>query len=152
MTKPPAAAHDAHRHIGRLPAFGFYGGPPVSPDTTARATVAELIADLDLERTERALVLPNYGVPDPDVAFGLNHLALDAAHADDRVRCGLWTSPKASDSARNDASLALAGEERGQEHDDDRADGERQLGGEVADGHRHALSRRPRRRCGRSPG
>lgn len=103
--------HDAHRHIGRLPAYGFYGGPPISPDTTARATVEELFADLDAERTERALVLPNYGVPDPDVAFALNHLALEAAQKDDRVRCGLWVSPKGSDSARNDASLALAGEE-----------------------------------------
>ncbi len=106
-----AHTHDAHRHIGRLPAYGFYGGPPISPDTTARATVEELFADLDAERTERALVLPNYGVPDPDVAFALNHLALEAAQKDDRVRCGLWVSPKGSDSARNEASLALAGEE-----------------------------------------
>ncbi|GAA1505469.1 amidohydrolase family protein [Nocardioides humi] len=102
--------HDAHRHIGRLPSYGFYGGPPVSPDTTARATVRELFADLDAERTERALVLPNYGVPDPDVAFDLNQLAIEAAQADDRVRCGLWVSPRASDSARNDKALALAAE------------------------------------------
>ncbi len=57
---------DAHRHIGVLPAYPFYGGPPVNPDTTARATVKQLIADLDAEGTERALVIPNYGVPDPD--------------------------------------------------------------------------------------
>ncbi len=107
----PTAAHDAHRHIGRLPSYPFYGGPPISPDTTARETVAELFDDLDAERTERALVLPNYGVPDPDVAFGLNHLALEAAQADDRVRCGLWVSPKGSDHDRNTASLSLAGEE-----------------------------------------
>lgn len=106
-----AHTHDAHRHIGRLPSYGFYGGPPISPDTTARATVEELFADLDAERTERALVLPNYGVPDPDVAFALNHLALEAAQKDDRVRCGLWVSPKGSDSARNETSFALAGEE-----------------------------------------
>ncbi|UMG93008.1 amidohydrolase family protein [Nocardioides sp. TF02-7] len=104
-------SHDAHRHIGRLPAYGFYGGPPVNPDTTARESVGQLFADLDREGTERALVLPNYGVPDPDVAFALNHLALEAAQKDDRVRCGLWVSPKASDAARNDAALALAGEE-----------------------------------------
>lgn len=107
----PTATHDAHRHIGRLPSYPFYGGPPISPDTTARETVADLFLDLDAERTERALVLPNYGVPDPDVAFGLNHLALEAAQADDRVRCGLWVSPKGSDRERNTASLALAGEE-----------------------------------------
>jgi predicted TIM-barrel fold metal-dependent hydrolase len=110
----PAAAvvhRDAHRHIGRLPAYGFYGGPPISPDTTARATVRELLASLDEEGTERALVLPNYGVPDPDVAFALNHLALEAAQADDRVRCGLWVSPRQADAARNDGALALAVED-----------------------------------------
>ncbi|MFW6775775.1 amidohydrolase family protein [Nocardioides sp. CPCC 205120] len=106
-----STAHDAHRHIGRLPAYPFYGGPAISPDVTARETLAELVRDLDAERTERALVLPNYGVPDPDVSFRLNHLALEAAQADDRVRCGLWVSPKASDAARNDGALALARED-----------------------------------------
>ena len=28
---------DAHRHLGTLPSWAFYGGPPVNPDTTARA-------------------------------------------------------------------------------------------------------------------
>ncbi|WP_328531025.1 amidohydrolase [Nocardioides sp. NBC_00368] len=108
MTKP---LRDAHRHIGRLPAYPFYGGPAITADVTARGTVKELVADLDADRIERALVLPNYGVPDPDAAFDLNALAIEAAQSDDRIRCGLWVSPKASDSARNDAALALAGEE-----------------------------------------
>jgi predicted TIM-barrel fold metal-dependent hydrolase len=108
MTKP---LRDAHRHIGHLPAYPFYGGPAINADVTAKATVSELMADLDDDRIERAVVLPNYGVPDPDVAFGLNHLALEAAQKDDRIRCGLWVSPKASDSERNQAALALAGEE-----------------------------------------
>lgn len=69
---------DGHRHLGVLPAYPFYGGPPVHPDIGARATVAQLLHDLDQEGTERALVLPNYGVPDPDVAFGFNEL-LEAA-------------------------------------------------------------------------
>lgn len=102
--------HDAHRHIGVLPAYPFYGGPPITPDTTAKATVTEFLASLDDEGVERCLVLPNYGVPDPDVAFGLNHLALEAAQRDERVSCGLWVSPKASDAARNDGALALVGE------------------------------------------
>jgi len=101
---------DSHRHIGLLPEYPFYGGPPVQADLTARATVAELIADLDRDGIERALVLPNYGVPVPEVAFELNKLALEAAQTDDRLRCGLWVSPKASDAARNDESLALARE------------------------------------------
>ena len=45
---------DAHRHLGVLPAFPFYGGAPVNPDTTARATIAELIDDLDRDGIERA--------------------------------------------------------------------------------------------------
>ncbi|MBG6096917.1 amidohydrolase family protein [Nocardioides luteus] len=108
MTKP---LRDAHRHIGRLPAYPFYGGPAINADVTARDTVKELVADLDADRIERALVLPNYGVPDPDAAFDLNHLAIEAAQSDDRIRCGLWVSPKPTDSARNDAALALAGED-----------------------------------------
>ncbi len=102
---------DAHRHLGKLPAFPFYGGPAVHPDTTARATVKELLADLDAEGTERALVLPNYGVPDADVAFALNHLVIEAAQADDRIRAGLWVSPKESDAERTAQALTLAGED-----------------------------------------
>src|SRR5258706_12967059 len=101
---------DAHRHIGVLPAYPFYGGPPVHPDTSARATIKQLLADLDAEGTERALVLPNYGVPDPAVAFSFNELVVEAAHADDRVRCGLWVSPRPEDAQRTAAALALAGE------------------------------------------
>ena len=100
--------NDAHRHLGVLPAYPFYGGPPVNPDVTARATIDELIADLDAEGTERALLLPNYGVPDPAVAFGFNELVVEAAQRDDRIRCGLWTSPV--DAERTAAALKLAGE------------------------------------------
>jgi predicted TIM-barrel fold metal-dependent hydrolase len=102
--------HDAHRHIGLLPAFPFYGGPPVNPDSSARGTVAELLADLDAEGTERALVIPNYGVPDASVSFSFNELALEAAAADDRVSCGLWVSPRAQDAELNASALAHAGE------------------------------------------
>ncbi|WP_250212589.1 amidohydrolase family protein [Acrocarpospora catenulata] len=101
---------DAHRHLGVLPAYPFYGGPPVNPDIGARATVTELLADLDAEGTERALVIPNYGVPDPAVAFSFNELCLEAAARDDRVRCGLWVSPRPQDAERTEAALALAGE------------------------------------------
>lgn len=105
-----AAPLDSHRHIGRLPAYAFYGGPAIEPATTARETVREFFADLDSEGTERALVLPNYGVPVPDAAFDLNALALEAAQHDDRAICGLWVSPKASDAERNDIALKLATE------------------------------------------
>jgi predicted TIM-barrel fold metal-dependent hydrolase len=105
-----SSVHDAHRHLGRLPEYAFYGGPAVRPDTTARATVGELLADLDAEDVERTLVLPNYGVPDPDLAFAGNELVLEAAAKDDRVRCGLWVSVLPSDAERTERALALAGE------------------------------------------
>jgi uncharacterized protein len=102
---------DAHRHLGELPAFPFYGGPPVVPATRAPATVDALLSDLDAEGTERALVIPNYGVPDPDVAFALNEQCLEAAARDDRIRAALWVSPRPSDEARTAGALALAGEQ-----------------------------------------
>jgi predicted TIM-barrel fold metal-dependent hydrolase len=104
-------AHDAHRHLGVLPAHPFYGGPPVNPDITARATIDELIADLDREGTERALVIPNYGVPDPSASFALNELVVEAAQRDDRIRAGLWTSPRPQDATATEKALALAGED-----------------------------------------
>ncbi len=106
-----SAVHDAHRHIGVLPPYPFYGGPAVSPDTTARAGIDDLIADLDREGTERALILPNYGVPDAAVAFGFNDMVLDAAARDDRIRCGLWVSPRAVDADLTRSALELAAEE-----------------------------------------
>ena len=101
---------DAHRHLGTLPPYPFYGGPPVAPDTRSRATVDALLADLDDEGTERALVIPNYGVPDPDVAFGFNELCVEAAGRDDRVRAALWVSPRPGDEDRTAKALTLAGE------------------------------------------
>lgn len=107
---PDRTVHDAHRHIGVMPAYPFYGGPAVRPDVTARATIDELISDLDAEGTERALVLPNYGVPDPDIAFSFNELCVEAAMRDDRIRACLWVSPLERDAQRTEAALALAGE------------------------------------------
>jgi uncharacterized protein len=104
----PIRVADAHRHLGKLPAYPFYGGPPVNPDVTARATIAELIADLDAEGTERALVIPNYGVPDAAVAFALNQLVVEAAQKDDRIRAGLWVSPRPEDAERTAEALKMA--------------------------------------------
>lgn len=102
--------NDAHRHIGVLPAYPFYGGPAISADVSARGTIREFMADLDAERTERALVLPNYGVPIPEVAFELNALAIEAAQGDDRVAAGLWVSPRPADAELNAGALELAAE------------------------------------------
>ena len=111
MSAPaPARLTDAHRHVGVLPAHPFYGGPPVNPDTTARETVAELLADMDAEGTERALVIPNYGTPDPAHSFALNELVVEAAGDDDRLRAGIWCSPRPQDAEQTTAALGLAGE------------------------------------------
>jgi predicted TIM-barrel fold metal-dependent hydrolase len=110
-TSAPRLVHDAHRHLGVLPAHPFYGGPAVNPDSTARATIAELIADLDREGTERALVIPNYGVPDPTASFALNELVVEAAQRDERILAGLWTSPRPQDTTATEKALALAGED-----------------------------------------
>ncbi|WP_405059418.1 amidohydrolase [Kribbella sp. NBC_01505] len=101
---------DAHRHLGVLPAYPFYGGPPVNPDLTARATVDELLADLDAEGTEMALVIPNYGVPDAAVSFGFNELVVEAAARDERIRAGLWVSPRPQDAELTAKALTLATE------------------------------------------
>lgn len=101
---------DAHRHLGALPAWPFYGGPAVQPAINQQATVKGLLQDLNREKTERALVMPNYGVPDPDLAFQLNELCLEAAILDDRVRCALWVSPRPEDEARTAKALALVTE------------------------------------------
>jgi predicted TIM-barrel fold metal-dependent hydrolase len=102
--------NDAHRHLGQMPAFPYYGGSPSNPDTRAPGTVRELIADLDRDRVYRALVLPNFGVPDASVSFGFNQLVLEAAAANDRIRCGLWVSPRPQDAELTTAALTLAGE------------------------------------------
>jgi predicted TIM-barrel fold metal-dependent hydrolase len=101
---------DAHRHLGVLPAFPFYGGPPVNPDTTARGTISELLRDMDSEGTERALVIPNYGVPDPGVAFSFNELCVEATTRSDRIKAALWVSPLERDRERTTDALKLASE------------------------------------------
>jgi predicted TIM-barrel fold metal-dependent hydrolase len=105
-----AKVFDAHRHLGVLPAFPCYGGPPVAPALGSRATIGELLADMDREGTERALIIPDYGVPDAGIAFSFNELRVEAAAKDDRIRAALWVSPRPEDAALTDTALSLAGE------------------------------------------
>ncbi|MDQ6751391.1 MAG: amidohydrolase [Actinomycetota bacterium] len=102
---------DSHRHIGLLPPQRFYGmDEPMVPATGAAKDVKALTRQLDEEGTERALVIPNYGVPDPEVSFALNEVVLDAATTDDRLVCALWVSPRPEDSGHTEQALALTGE------------------------------------------
>ena len=108
---PVAPVCDSHRHLGELPPARFYDLPEaVVPATGAVASADDFLRQLDEEGTERALVMPNYGVPDADVSFALNEVVLDAASQDERVSCALWVSPRPDDAERNTAALALAGE------------------------------------------
>ena len=110
MTSSADGVRDAHRHLGVMPAYPFYGGPPVRADIKARATIDELIRDMDDEGTERALVMPNYGVPDPAVAFSFNELCVEATTKTERITAALWVSPLARDTEGTKKALALAGE------------------------------------------
>ncbi len=101
---------DAHRHLGVMPAYPFYGGPPVKADIGARATIDELIADMDAEGTERALVIPNYGVPDPAIAFSFNELCVEATTRTDRISAALWVSALERDAENTKKALNLAAE------------------------------------------
>jgi predicted TIM-barrel fold metal-dependent hydrolase len=105
-----SGVRDAHRHLGVLPAYPFYGGPPIQADTKARATIDELIADMDAEGTERALVIPNYGVPDPAIAFSFNELCVEATTRTDRISAALWVSALARDADNTKKALQLATE------------------------------------------
>ncbi|MCD2189834.1 amidohydrolase family protein [Actinomycetospora soli] len=108
---PELPVADAHRHLGVLPSYPFYGGPPVNPDIGARETIDQLREDLDAEGTELAVVIPNYGVPDPGPSFALNELVLEAAAKDDRLRAGIWASPRPQDAAETAKALELAAED-----------------------------------------
>ena len=105
-----AGVNDAHRHLGALPDFAFYGGPPVNAAPDVPTTVTDLIRRMDAEGTDRCLVIPNYGVPDPEVAFSHNELVVEAAATDERIRAALWVSPLERDVERNEKAFALAGE------------------------------------------
>jgi len=108
---PQLAIADCHRHLGHLPPQRFYGmDEPMVPAAASKGNVRELLAQLDEEGTERALIIPNYGVPDPEVSFALNEVVLDAAATDERLACGLWVSPRPQDTELTEAALALAGE------------------------------------------
>jgi predicted TIM-barrel fold metal-dependent hydrolase len=84
---------DGHSHIGQLPPFAFYDlKEPVKPTVYDFEDGRAYIAHLDRLGVERALVLPNYGVPDQKAAFSLNPVMLDAVTSSERLIGGLWVS------------------------------------------------------------
>ncbi len=84
---------DGHSHIGEMAAWKFYDlKEPVKPTVYEFAGTKEYLAHLDELGVERALVMPNYGIPVQDQPFSLNTLVLDTARSTDRIRGGLWVS------------------------------------------------------------
>lgn len=84
---------DAHSHIGAMDAWKFYDlKEPVKPTVYEFADAKAYRAHMDALGVERALVLPNYGIPVQGQPFSLNELVLETVAADDRLRGGLWVS------------------------------------------------------------
>ena len=95
---------DSHRHIGLLPAYPFYGGPPMRADTDGHGDGRGLHRQASTRTASSARwCCPTTACPIPDVAFGLNHLALEAAAAattGSAAGCGSRPRPPTRD--RND--------------------------------------------------
>ncbi|MGI8573979.1 MAG: amidohydrolase family protein [Egibacteraceae bacterium] len=84
---------DAHGHIGELPPFAFYDlEEPVKPTVYDFPDKQAYLEHMDRLGVERALILPNYGVPDQEHPFSLNPVMLDAVTSSDRLIGGLWVS------------------------------------------------------------
>lgn len=84
---------DGHSHIGELPPYAFYDlKEPVKPTVYDFPDKKAYLDHLDRLGVERALVLPNYGVPDQQAAYSLNPVMLDAVTSTDRLIGGLWVS------------------------------------------------------------
>jgi predicted TIM-barrel fold metal-dependent hydrolase len=94
VERVPRRVIDGHSHIGEMGGWKYYGAPePVHPTVYEFSDVkAYLVDHLDRYGVERGLVLPNYGHPVQEQAFGLNPVVLDAAASSDRVTGGLWVS------------------------------------------------------------
>jgi len=102
---------DAHSHIGEMAAWKFYDlKEPVKPTVYEFPTVRDYVKHMDRYGVERALVIPNYGIPVQEQPFSLNALAIEAAQSDDRLRCALWVSILPQNRERTLEALSHAGE------------------------------------------
>lgn len=84
---------DAHSHIGELAPWKFYDlAEPVKPTVYDFPTTGDYLKHMDELRVERALILPNYGIPVQEQPFSLNPLVIDSVQANERLKGGLWVS------------------------------------------------------------
>lgn len=101
---------DGHSHIGRLPEHAFYDlEEPVKPTVYDFEDSKECMQRFDEVGVERALVLPNYGVPDQAHPFSLNEVVLESCQRD-RLKGGLWVSFLPQNKERTLQALENAGE------------------------------------------
>lgn len=84
---------DSHSHIGAMDPWKFYDlKEPVKPTVYDFPDTASYLKHMDHRGVERALVLPNYGIPVQEHPFSLNPLVLDSVQSSDRLIGGLWVS------------------------------------------------------------
>ncbi len=103
---------DGHSHIGAMDPWKFYDlKEPVKPTVYEFATAGDYVRHMDDLGVERALVLPNYGIPVQGQPFSLNPLVLDTVKSNDRVRGGLWVSFLPQNKEMTLEALRHAGEE-----------------------------------------
>ena len=102
---------DAHCHIGEMAGYPFYGLPePVKPSVYDFRDVDAQIQHMDKFGVERALVMSNYGIPDPKQPFSLNPVVMDAINkGKDRIVGAIWFSGATRDKDLTAESLKLAG-------------------------------------------
>lgn len=101
---------DAHCHIGTMKAYPFYGLPePIKPSVYDFVDKKAQLKNMDKFGIERALVMSNYGIPEPAQPFGLNEVVLDACNKEDRILGAIWFSGASRDKDLTAKALKLAG-------------------------------------------
>jgi len=104
---------DGHSHIGEMEAWAFYDlKEPCKPTVYEFGDHAEYISHLDSFGVERALVIPNYGIPVQSQPFSLNEVMLDAVTSNDRLAGALWVSFLPQNKEMTMEALSHVGEER----------------------------------------
>jgi predicted TIM-barrel fold metal-dependent hydrolase len=91
-------------------AFNYYNNPePINPTVEEYADTKEFLNILDHWGIEKALSLPNYGLPDSMVAFNFIPTMMKSIQESDRCTGGIWVSPITKDNAEVKQALSLAG-------------------------------------------
>lgn len=90
--------------------YPYYGLPaPVKPTVYDFDGKAAQLKNMDKYGIDRAIVMSNYGVPDPKQPFSLNPVVLDACNKEDRILGAIWFSGAARDKELTAEAMKLAG-------------------------------------------